>query len=130
MDSEYFGLRTCHRSLSALHAKLEGLLWAASCMRNKRITSIQFKTDCSDLMDMTENPIDWPAFMAEIEAFQKLHEDFEDVSLSHIPRSRNGRADALAKNARARGYLFSHIDQTRTDGSAPRRIGSSVLHLI
>ena len=79
---------------------------------------------------MTENPIDWPAFMAEIEAFQKLHEDFEDVSLSHIPRSRNGRADALAKNARTRGYLFSHIDQIRTNGDVLRRISSSVLHLI
>ena len=92
--------------------------------------SIRFETDCSDLVDMTENLIDWPTFTAEIEAFQRLHEDFEDVSLSHIPRSQNGRADALAKNARTRGYLFSHIDHTRTDGDALRRIGSSVLHLI
>ncbi|XP_056860054.1 uncharacterized protein LOC108829850 [Raphanus sativus] len=28
---EYFGLRACNRSLSALHAEMEGLLWAASC---------------------------------------------------------------------------------------------------
>ena len=130
MGSEYFGLRVCHRSLSALHTEMEGLLWAASCMRSRRITSIRFETDCSDLVDMTENPMDWPAFTAEIEAFQRLHEDFEDVSLSHISRSRNGRADALVKNARTRGYLFSHIDQTRTDGDVLRRIGSSVLHLI
>lgn len=109
---------------------MESLLWAASCMRNIRITSIRFETDCSDLVDMTENPMDWPKFTAEIEAFQRLHEDFEDVSLSHILRSRNGRADALAKNARTRGYLFFHIDQTRTDGDALSRIGSSVLHLI
>ena len=44
--------------------------------------------------------------------------------------SRNGRAYALAKEARTRSYVFSHIDQTRTDGYALRRIGSSVLHLI
>ena len=46
------------------------------------------------------------------------------MSLSHIPRSRNGRADTLAKEARNKGYIFSHIDQTRIDGGAPRRIGS------
>ncbi|KAF3573508.1 hypothetical protein F2Q69_00062969 [Brassica cretica] len=57
-------------------------------------------------------------------------EDFEDVRLSHILRSRNGRADGLAKDATTRGYIFSHIDQTWTDGNAPRKIDSSVLHLI
>ena len=130
MGSKYFGLRACHRSLSPLHAEMEGLLWAASCMRDIRISSVRFETDCSDLVEMTTNPMDWPAFATEIEALQKLQEDFEDVRISHIPRSRNGRADALAKDARTRGYLFSHIDQTQTDGDALRRIGSSVLHLI
>ncbi|KAL0741466.1 hypothetical protein Bca4012_082979 [Brassica carinata] len=81
-------------------------------------------------MDMITNPMDWPSFATEIEMFQRLQEDFEDVSLSHISRSRNGRADALAKEARTRGYMFSHINQIRTDGDALRRIGSSVLHLI
>ncbi|KAF2618280.1 hypothetical protein F2Q68_00040879 [Brassica cretica] len=57
--------------------------------------------------------------------FRRLQEDFEDVSMSHILRSRNGRADTLAKEARSRGYIFSHIDQIRTDGDALRRIGSS-----
>ncbi|WZZ86289.1 hypothetical protein YC2023_114868 [Brassica napus] len=52
------------------------------------------------------------------------------MRLSHILRYRNGRADALAKDARTRDYIFSYIDQTRTDGDAPQRIGSSVLHLI
>ncbi|KAF3551762.1 hypothetical protein DY000_02009980 [Brassica cretica] len=47
-----------------------------------------------------------------------------------IPRSRNGRAGPLVKDTRAKCYTFSHIDQTRTDGDAPRRIGSSVLYLI
>ena len=130
MGLEYFRLRACNRSLSALHAEMEGLVWAASCMRDRRITSVRFKTDCSDLVDMTTNLMDWPAFATEIEEFQRLQDDFEDVRLSHIPRSRKDRADALAKDVRTRGYIFSHIYQTRTDGDAPRRIGSSVLHLI
>ncbi|KAF3489566.1 hypothetical protein F2Q69_00052423 [Brassica cretica] len=74
---------------------------------------------------MTTNPVEWPTFAIEIEMFRRLQEDFEDVSLSHVPRSRNGRADTLAKEARSRGYIFSHIDQTQIDGDALRRIGSS-----
>ncbi|KAJ4917163.1 RNase H domain-containing protein [Raphanus sativus] len=117
-------------SLSALHAEMEGLLWAATCLRDMRMRSVRFETDCRDLVEMMANPSDWPAFATDIEEFQKLQGDFEDVSISHIPRSRNERADALAKSARSRGYLFSHIDQTQTDGDTPRRIGSSALQLI
>ncbi|XP_013639278.1 PREDICTED: uncharacterized protein LOC106344443 [Brassica oleracea var. oleracea] len=58
MGLEYFGLRACNMSLSALHAEIERLLWAASCMREKMITSVWFETDCSDLVDMTTNPMD------------------------------------------------------------------------
>ena len=113
-----------------MHAEIQGLLWAVSCMRDKRITSIRFETDCSNLVDMTTNPMDWPAFTLEIEVFQRLQDDFDDVRLSHISRSRNGRADRLANDARTRDYIFSHIDQIWVDGDAPRRIDSSVLHLI
>nr|VDD35746.1 unnamed protein product [Brassica oleracea] len=56
---------------------------------------------------MTTNPGDWPTFATEIEVVQRLQEDFEDVSLSHIPWSMNGRADALTKEARTSGYIFS-----------------------
>ena len=97
MSSEYFGLRACNRSLSALYAEMESLLWTTSCMRDMTITSIRFETDCSDLVDMTTNPVEWPTFAIEIEVFQRLHEDFKDVSLSHISRSRNGQPNALTK---------------------------------
>ena len=125
MGSEVFGMRACSRSLSALYAEMEGLLWATSCLRDMRIASVRLETDCSDLVDMTKNPMEWPTFTAEIEVYQRLQEDIEDASLSHIPRSRNDRADALAKEVRNKGYIFSHIDQTRTDGGALRRISSS-----
>ena len=125
MGSEYFGLRACSKSLSALHAKMECLLWTTSCMRDKRITSIRFETDCLDLVDMTNNLMEWPTFATEIEMYQRLREDFEDVSLTHIPRSRNDRTDTLAKEARNKCYIFSHIDQTRVERNAHWRIGSS-----
>ena len=118
-DQSFFGLRACGRSLSALHADMEGLLRATSCMRDMRTTSICFETDCSDLVDMTTNPMDWPTFATEIEILQRLQEDFEDVSLIHIPRNMNGRADALAKEAGTRGYMFSHIYQIRAEEVFP-----------
>ena len=74
---------------------------------------------------MTNNPMEWSTFATEIEMYQRLREDFEDVSLFHIPRSRNGRADTLAKETKNKSYIFSHIDQIRIDRCAPRRIGSS-----
>lgn len=69
MSFEYFGLRTCSRNLSALHAEMKGLLWTASCMRDMKISSIRFETDCSDIVDMITNPEDWPTFATEIEVF-------------------------------------------------------------
>ena len=105
-----FGPRACVRTLSALHDEMEGLLWAASCMRDMRITSIWFNTDCSDLVEMTTNPEDWPTFATEIELLQQLQIHYEDVSLTHIPWSMNSRADALAKKDKFRSYIFSHID--------------------
>ncbi|XP_048591405.1 equilibrative nucleotide transporter 3-like [Brassica napus] len=78
LGSEHFGLRACNRSLSALHAEMDGLLWAVSCMREMRISSIRFETDCSDLVDMTMNPMEWPTSTTEIEMLQRLQEDFED----------------------------------------------------
>ena len=50
-------------------------------MKDKGITAVRFETDCMDLVDMITNPMDWPAFATEIEVFQRLHEDFEDVRL-------------------------------------------------
>ena len=130
MSLEYFGLRTYNISFSSLHAEIKELLWTASCMKNRRITSVRFETDCSDLVDMTTNPMDWLAFVTEIDVSQRLQDDFEDVRLSHIPRSRNSRADRLAKDAWTKSYSFFHIDQTQTDENVIRRFNSSILHLI
>ena len=106
MSLKYFGLRAYNRGLSALHAEMEGLLGVASCMRDKRITSVRFEMDFSYLVDMTTNPMDWPAFATEIEEFQRLHDDFEDVRVFHIPRSRNSRAGVLAKKCKDQKLYF------------------------
>ena len=78
-------------------------------MRGMRITSIRFETDYLDSLDMTTNLMDWSTFATYIEVFQRLQEDFKDVSLSHIPRSKNGRKDVLAKEAKTIGAIFFPI---------------------
>lgn len=55
------------------------------------------KTDCPDLVDMITSPMDWLVFASEIDAFWNLHDNFESMSLLHIPISKNGRTDSLAK---------------------------------
>ncbi|XP_018463519.1 uncharacterized protein LOC108834691 [Raphanus sativus] len=115
MGVERFGLQGCRKSLSSLHAEMEGLIWAMSCLREFSCDVIHMETDCSDLVDMIANPTDWPAFNSELVSFRLIRARFSDFSISHIPRSRNTRADSLAKEARCSGVLFTHIDQTQPD---------------
>ena len=76
---------------------------------------IHIKTDCSDLVDMIGNPTDWPAFASELVSFERLKVGFSVFSIDRIPRTRNLRADSLAKEAKNIGVLFFHIDQTQPD---------------
>ncbi|RID40437.1 hypothetical protein BRARA_J00478 [Brassica rapa] len=96
------------------------------CMIDRRITSVRFETDCSDLVKMTTNSMDWPTFATEIETFQRLHEDFEDVSMSYILWSWNDRTDSLTNDTRTKCYFFLY----RLNPDRWRRINSSVLHLV
>ena len=47
--------------------------------------------------------------MAEIDEFVDLHSKFNSCSISFVSRTKNVRADHLAKGARARGFCFSHV---------------------
>ena len=86
MGIELSELHVYNRSLSALHDKMEGLIWTASCMRDMKISSIWFETDCSYLVDMSTNSMDWPAFASKIDAFRSLQDNFEN--LLHISQNK------------------------------------------
>ncbi|ESQ34668.1 hypothetical protein EUTSA_v10009844mg [Eutrema salsugineum] len=106
-SGETFGLQGCRRSLSVLHAELESLLWAMSCIKDRLTLSVHFQTDCLDLVNMSESPSDWPSFLSELEVFRNLRESFINFTLSHIPRSSNVRTDILAKKSSSkRHFLF------------------------
>ncbi|KAF8087508.1 hypothetical protein N665_0582s0005 [Sinapis alba] len=88
--------------------------WPACRIFTAPISTLR-RTACSDLVDMIENPTDWPAFASELTSFLFLRSRFSLFSISRIRRATNTRADSLAKEARCSGVLFSHIDQTRSD---------------
>ncbi|XP_013650878.1 uncharacterized protein LOC106355479 [Brassica napus] len=50
MGVNRFVLQGCRKSLSALHAELEGFIWAMSCLREVLCTTIHMETVCSDLV--------------------------------------------------------------------------------
>ncbi|KAF2619748.1 hypothetical protein F2Q68_00041477 [Brassica cretica] len=73
---------------------------------------------------MIANPTDWPAFASELACFRFQRAGFLEFNISHIPRTRNSRADSLAKEARCTDVLFSHIDQTQPDRASLRNDSS------
>ncbi|XP_048599985.1 uncharacterized protein LOC125580065 [Brassica napus] len=115
MGVERFGLQGCRKNISPLHDEMEGLIWAMSCLQDLLCTMIHIETDCSGLVDMIVNPTDWPAFAFELVSFKRLKAGFSVFNIDRIPRTKNLRADSLAKEARNIGVLFSHIDQTQPD---------------
>ncbi|XP_056841774.1 uncharacterized protein LOC130494942 [Raphanus sativus] len=119
---ERFGLQGCRKSLSPLHAEVEGLIWAMICLQKLHYTVIHMETGCSDLVDMIANPTYWPAFTSKLVSFQFLKAGFSEFIIAHIPRTRNLRADSLTKEVRMSGVLFSYIDQIQPDRTSIRNV--------
>ncbi|KAF8081270.1 hypothetical protein N665_0896s0009 [Sinapis alba] len=71
--------------------------------------------NCSDLVDMIANSIDWSAFASELVSFRLLRDGFSGFRIYYIPRAKNLKADSLAKEVMSSGVLISHVDQTRPD---------------
>ncbi|KAG7584558.1 Ribonuclease H-like superfamily [Arabidopsis suecica] len=111
----HLGLKGSRRSLSPLHAELETLLWAMKCLLAVQINSILILTDCTDLIEMTSSPEEWPTFSTEMRDYVYYRDLFSMFSIKYIPRSGNTSADYLAKCARIRGFCFSHVSSTVPD---------------
>ncbi|KAG7559147.1 Ribonuclease H-like superfamily [Arabidopsis thaliana x Arabidopsis arenosa] len=109
------GLKSSRRSLSPLHAEIDSLLWAMDCLISLGITNGAFASDCSDLISLIDNQEAWPSFAAEMASFRSLVCFFPSFSIRFLPRSFNTRADCLAKKARARNSLFSHVSSSVPD---------------
>ncbi|XP_024015899.1 uncharacterized protein LOC112089154 [Eutrema salsugineum] len=94
------GAQNVRRSLSALHAELEALIWAMHCMILNQKKEVAFATDCSEILKMVATPDEWPAFAQHLEEIGRMKDSFTFFLLTHISRTKNSRADNLARSAR------------------------------
>lgn len=104
-----FGLRGINRYRNALHAEFGALLWAMEGALLNGLVSVHFETDCLGIISVLEEPEDWPVFSSELDIFKGFRARVVLFSISHISRNNNVRADRLAKSARVRGLVFSHV---------------------
>ncbi|KAL0648184.1 hypothetical protein Bca4012_046475 [Brassica carinata] len=81
------------QTLSPMHAEFTILLYAMKNSLQLGVTSMSFESDCLQLNE-----------------FIHLLSLFTVFSISFIARERNVRADLLAKGARSKNSIFSHVD--------------------
>ncbi|KAL9812373.1 putative ribonuclease H domain, reverse transcriptase zinc-binding domain-containing protein [Arabidopsis thaliana] len=103
------GSRGKSRALSPLQAELEALTWAMDSALLRGLDSVHFNTDCSALVKIIEEEDSGPIFETETEFFNLIRNRFRCFSISHVSRTLNIRADTLAKGARSRDLIFSHV---------------------
>ncbi|CAA7057288.1 unnamed protein product [Microthlaspi erraticum] len=94
---------TCNmrRGISTLQSELETLIWAMQCMLRYNKLKMLFETDCSDVVKMLFKPEEWPAFAILLDEVDRCKRRFTSFSIMHIPRTKNTKADKLARSARA-----------------------------
>ena len=81
------------RSLLALDAECEVLIWAMKCMKTLDYSDAVFATDCSQLVKMVSSPDEWLAFATHLEEFRRSKTFFYSFKIRHIPRTTNIVAD-------------------------------------
>ncbi|CAA7032385.1 unnamed protein product [Microthlaspi erraticum] len=100
-QEKLMGTRNLRRGISPLQTELEALIWAMHCMlrHNKLLT--RFETDCSDVVKMVSTLEEWPAFEILLDEVDRCKRRFTSFSIAHIPRTKNTKADKLARSPRA-----------------------------
>ncbi|KAG2314184.1 hypothetical protein Bca52824_017306 [Brassica carinata] len=102
-----FGMRQVP---SPLHAEINILLIAMKSSLQLGYTSMFFESDCLQLVKLINENEDWPSLASEMNEFTFLVSEFNVFSISFIARNRNVRADLLAKGARLKNSIFSHVN--------------------
>lgn len=89
------GARNTMASLSPLHAEIEAFIRALESMRNLRQFHAMFATDCSQLVKMVSEPIEWTAYPIYLEDIWILRESFNHSEIIHVLRTQKKSADNL-----------------------------------
>ena len=98
------------RSLSALHAECEALIWAIKCMKTLDYSNVVFATNCSQLVKMVSSPDECPAFTTHLEEFRHSKTFFPSFNIRHIPRATNLMVDKLVHSARNSPTVVFYVD--------------------
>lgn len=103
---------------SPLQAEFQTLVWAMKAVRQMGFTSMYFESDCLTLVKLIEDEEVWPSLAFELEEFYLTRSTFHAFSLVFITHILNIRADSFSKEARARGFSFSHVNTLLPNGLA------------
>ncbi|CAA7044912.1 unnamed protein product [Microthlaspi erraticum] len=66
--------------------------------------------DSAQLVKMVSKPAEWPAFAILLEEVEHCRGMFQAFSLTYIPRTKNTKADKLARSARAQPHDVYYIN--------------------
>lgn len=94
------GARNTRASLSPLHAEIEAFIRAMESMRNLQQFHVTFETDCSQLVKMVSEPIEWTAYTIYLEDIWILRESCNHSEIINVLRTRNKSADNLPLSSR------------------------------
>ncbi|CAA7044003.1 unnamed protein product [Microthlaspi erraticum] len=108
--STLVGSSNLRRGLSPLQTELEALVWAMQSMLVQNKRRMNFQIDCAPLVTMVSKPAEWQAFAILLDEVEKCRRMFQAFSLSHIPRTKNTKADKLARIARDQPHDVYYIN--------------------
>ena len=80
-------------------------------MKNLRQFQVTFATDCSQLLKIVSEPVEWPAFASYLEDLDSLKERFIRAEIIYVSKMQNKKADNLARSATKETSFVVHIDQ-------------------
>lgn len=107
---DLLGLQGCYKQISPLQTELKSLVWALKCLSRHQQFFYYFVTDSQELVKMIATPEDQPAFAAELNEFKSLWTSYQDRQVVYQDRFSNTQADFLARHARTRNHVFSHVN--------------------
>lgn len=106
-----YGAKRSARTESPLHAEAEGLIWTMQEALKRDPTIMHFETDCQQLVNLLKkDDEEWPAMATELDDINDLRSNFNTFSISYLPRSKNVRADGLAKGVRSRDLRSPYVN--------------------
>ncbi|CAA7047404.1 unnamed protein product [Microthlaspi erraticum] len=89
--------------------EIEGSILVGSCNLRRGLSPLQTELEAL-VWHWFGLCKDWPAFAILLEEVEKCKRSFQAFSLTHIPRTKNTKADKLARSARDQPYDVYYVN--------------------